>query len=104
MACTLYVHICTVPMIDLRIIQSIQDTNPHFTQNNLLPTFGTAQLQSNIQTCVDRMKDASVLTQNLMIKLQQDLINCHTIFARFGTHPECMWDVFRTCSGCIWDA
>ena len=36
--------------------------------------------------------DASMQAQNLVIKLQQNLSNCHALFARHGTHPENMQD------------
>ena len=42
--------------------------------------------------------------QNLMIKLQQDVRDCHAFFVRCGMCPEHMrWDVSGTRAGCIWD-
>ena len=37
---------------------------------------------------VEQTQDTSVLVQNLTIKLQQYLINCHALFDRHWTHPE----------------
>ena len=45
--------------------------------------------------------DAFVLAQNLTIKLQKDLINCHPFFTRQWTCPECMWDVSGMRLGCV---
>ena len=50
--------------------------------------YSTAQLQGNICTHLKRVQDASGIhagriwdTQNLTIKLQQDLHNCHAPFS-----------------------
>ena len=43
------------------------------------------------------VRDASVQVQNLGIKLQQDLINCHALFC----HEGCILNVCGTCLGCI---
>ena len=48
-------------------------------------------------------RDASVQGQNLVIKLQQDLCNCHTLFARCRVHSEHVRDVTRMHAGCVWD-
>jgi len=41
---------------------------------------------------LERARDGSMQVQNHMIKLRKNLINCHTLFARHGMRPECMWD------------
>ena len=42
------------------------------------------------------IQDASVQAQNLEIKLQQDLRDCHTLFCQIQ-------DASRTCVGHVWD-
>jgi len=81
-----------------------------------IPQYGTAQLLGNVHTrqehslssihirCIRNMcethpectQETSMQVQNLMIKLQQDLINCHALF-----HPEHMQDACRTRLGCM---
>jgi len=51
-------------------------------------------------------RDMSVQVQNLVIKMQQDLSNCHTgiVFARRGTCQEHMRDASIMSTEHVWDA
>ena len=67
--------------------------------------YGTAQPFACIQNVHDMhtecARDAFMLAQNLAIKLQKDLINCHLLFTRQWTCPKRMWVVSGMCLGCV---
>ena len=53
-----------------------------------LDMYSTAQLQGNVRTHLKRVQDASMQAQNLVIKLQQDIRECHAPFSPDGARPE----------------
>jgi len=52
---------------------------------------------------IKRARDASVQVQNLAIKLQKDLINCHALFAKRGMSLKRVQDASGTCPRCVLD-
>jgi len=63
------------------------------------------------RTCLGRVRDASRIrtrrskqAQNLAIKLQQDVCECHAPFCQMGTHLERMRDASEMHSGHVPDA
>jgi len=56
----------------------------------------TVAIWNVCETLLERTRNTYVQAQNLTIKLQQDLCNCHAFFARYGTHVRRVQKVCRT--------
>jgi len=65
-----------------------------------------ARIRNTFKTHPEWAWDVSVQAQSLVIKLQQDLISCHTLFHlrkdTSRTHAGCIWNVWEVHSGRVW--